>query len=374
MSTGIVCEFNPFHNGHAYLISEAAKITGDSIVCAMSGNFVQRGEFAVADKTLRAGWAVSAGADLVLENPFPFCAASAEYFAAAAIRVLSLGGLCDKIAFGTEVGEKEHFFELAKILLDEKTKKEICLLVKESKNLGFAAAREKYICENHGCELSSLLLTPNSLLGVEYAKAIVKQKIKMDIVPVRRIGAAHDGTPNGIYSSATYLRHTADKKDIAVFCPEYVCRDLEQYPYKNIDMGKYFAALSSKLFSEDTCDIRKTAELSWDYAEKIKKNISKYDNFEDFFDSLRSKHMTDAHLRRALIFAVTDVKKDNFKNLPAASAVLAFSEKGAKIIRQVKKQGDFILMSKISDMKKLNDFDKQNFEKELLAEKLFSRF
>lgn len=373
MSTGIVCEFNPFHNGHAYLISEAARITKDNIVCVMSGNFVQRGEFSVADKFLRADWAIRSGADLVVENPFPFCSASAEYFAASAVKVLSRGGLCDKIAFGTEEGNKEDFFELARILLEENTKKEIAALVKQSKNVGFAAARESYISQKYGAHLSVLVSSPNSLLGVEYAKAILKQNIDMDIVPVKRKGAQHDGGPCGMYSGATYLREMEDVTGLSAFCPEYVASALEKTRYKKVDTKKLYAALSAKLLFEEGTDIRKTAELSWDYAEKIKKNISKFDNFEEFFDSLRSKHITDAHIRRALVFLLSDIKKENLKKLPDSSLILAFSECGAKIIKQVKKQGDFTLMSKISDMKKLCASDKENFEKELSAERLFLR-
>lgn len=372
MPTGIVCEFNPFHNGHAYLISEAKKLIGDNIVCAMSGNFVQRGEFSVADKYLRAGWAISAGADLVIENPYPFCIASAEYFAASAIKVLARGGLCDKIAFGAETGEKEHFFELAKILLDEKTKKEILALVKDSKNVGYAAAREAYIRENYGNHLAQLLSNPNCLLGVEYAKAIVKQGFSMDIVPIKRVGASHDGKPSGDYSSASYLRG-ADGAEIKSFCPEYVSCDLKKRPYRKVDIEKYYSVLSSKLLFDETGNVKKTAELSWDYAEKLKKSAVKCDSFEEFFENLKSKHVTDAHLRRALVFTVTDVKKENLKNLPSASMVLAFSPDGAKIIKKVKKNENFFLMSKVSDMKKLCECDKENFEKELFAEKLFLR-
>ena len=141
MSTGIVCEFNPFHNGHKYLIDRAKEETGEKVVCAMSGNFVQRGEWAFADKFLRAKWAVDSGADLVFENPFPFSCATAEVFAKSAVSVLAKSG-CDSLAFGVEDENvtPADLAELARILLDEKVCKAIIGIQKENKNIGYAVA------------------------------------------------------------------------------------------------------------------------------------------------------------------------------------------------------------------------------------------
>ena len=110
---GIVCEFNPMHNGHVRLIDEAKKRGAERVVCVMSGNAVQRGELAFADKYTRAKIAVDCGADLVLELPYPYCAASAEFFAGAGIRILS--ELCDNVIFGSERGDIELLTSAARV-------------------------------------------------------------------------------------------------------------------------------------------------------------------------------------------------------------------------------------------------------------------
>lgn len=371
MSTGIVCEFNPFHNGHKYLIDSTKRLVGDNIICAMSGNFVQRGEYAFADKILRAKWAAENGADIVLENPFPFSCATAEIFAESGVGILAKAG-CDAIAFGAEDKEAlpDDFLELAKILLDKKTQEEIGKIVKQNKNIGYAVARSGYIREKYGIRYANLLDTPNNLLGVEYAKAIVKCGFDMRIITVERKGAVHDSKPCKGYASGSYLRENFSEDVVQRYCPPTM-REKTVEPLK-LDEKKLYAALCARLFAADLQELSDIAELPQEYALKMKRAAESCKTYKEFFGSLKAKHMTDAKLRRMIIYTLADVKKEELKHRPCAANLLAFSENGARLLRRIKKENtEFTVLSKVSDMKKLSEKDRAVFEKQLCVERLF---
>ena len=140
---GIVCEYNPFHNGHAYHITRAMQELGadEGVVCVMSGDFVQRGEPAVYSKYARAEAACRCGADLVIELPLPWCLASAEGFARGAVGLLGSIG-AQHLAFGSETGETVELDALAQALLQPETQNEIRALLADFPNLSYAAARQ----------------------------------------------------------------------------------------------------------------------------------------------------------------------------------------------------------------------------------------
>jgi len=122
-AVGVICEFNPFHNGHAHFLRKVKEAFPQKpVVCVMSGNFVQRGSFAIQEKYSRAKCAVLCGADLVLELPFPFSSLSAESFARSAVSVLNEIGVVDTLAFGCECTDAEALFHCAENLSSEKSK------------------------------------------------------------------------------------------------------------------------------------------------------------------------------------------------------------------------------------------------------------
>ncbi len=373
MSTGIVCEFNPFHNGHKYLIESAKRQTGERVICAMSGNFVQRGEYAIADKLLRAKWAVENCADVVLEIPFPFSCATAELFAQSGVSILAKAG-CGSLVFGVEDGDflPDDFFETAKLLLDEKTEKEVEKLVKQNKNMGYAVARSSYVSERYGERYARLLNAPNALLGVEYAKAIVRCGFDMRIFTIERCGAAHDGKPCGSFASGSYLREALSAENVRKYCPQTV-KNLSNVA-RSVDDKRLYAALCARLFTTDAESLAKIAEVPYEYALKMKRAAENYKNYGEFFDSLKAKHMTDAKLRRMVIYTLADVKKEELSAYPDAAHLLAFGENGAALLRKLKKENTvFTVLSKMSDIKKLSEKDRAVFEKQLRAERLFER-
>ena len=166
MAFGIICEYNPFHNGHLRQINEIKKLSDEPIICVMSGNFTQRGEIAITDKYSRAKTALCAGADAVLELPVPFSIASAEYFASAGVHILNGAGV-DKLCFGSESADAERLYRIARAACSDEFLAECESL---SKKDGNAAAYFELLARFSG---ESDILS-NDILGIEYTKAIIK--------------------------------------------------------------------------------------------------------------------------------------------------------------------------------------------------------
>ena len=203
--TGIIAEYNPFHNGHAYQIAKIKEETdNDYVIVAMSGDFVQRGEPTITDKYERARMALSCGADLVLELPALFACASAEYFARAGVALFTRMGCVDYLCFGAENADLSQLNKIAGILVDEPRSYQDALNIylKEGKN--FPAARilalKSYLSAESSDaalqteQLTSLLSTPNNILGIEYLKALKTCGSQITPYPILREGAGYHDT------------------------------------------------------------------------------------------------------------------------------------------------------------------------------------
>ena len=200
-TVGIICEYNPFHNGHRRQIELIREKYGEgcTVVCLMSGNFVQRGAPAIVDKSIRAKAAVLSGADLVLELPVCAALSSAEGFAAGGVRLLS--GICDVLCFGTESMAESALFRTAGALLSPRFSE--LLKAELSSGCSFPAARQRALAQ---MGIVSDLCNPNDILGLEYTKAILSQHSSMEIFPIFREGSYHAQELNSQAPSATAIR------------------------------------------------------------------------------------------------------------------------------------------------------------------------
>ena len=215
--TGIVCEFNPFHLGHAYLLSRLRQRGADAIVCAMSGNFVQRGEMALVNKLSRGEMAVSCGADLVLELPTAWAMATAETFARGGVQLLKMAG-CTHIGFGSECGELEPLQRVAEALLDPLLGED--LRAELQAGIPFAAARQQAVARRVGA-LAELLQAPNNILAVEYLKAIFDERLDLHPLTILRTGAQHDRPAEGNVRAASELRtRIGAGENVSAFLPK----------------------------------------------------------------------------------------------------------------------------------------------------------
>ena len=178
-TVGIIAEYNPFHNGHKYQIEKAKELTGaDYCIVVMSGNFVQRGTPAFMDKYLRAKAALTCGADLVIELPVHYAAASAEYFASGAVAILDRLGVIDYLCFGSECGNIEILSDIADVLISESDEFKNVLKQRLKEGVAYPKARNDAICAAapHLTEYLDVLNYPNNILGLEYIKALKKRK------------------------------------------------------------------------------------------------------------------------------------------------------------------------------------------------------
>ena len=199
--TGIICEYNPLHLGHKKQFDRIkACHPEDSIVCLMSGNYVQRGAPAIFDKSLRAQAAVLCGADLVLELPLTASLSSAEGFAAEGVRWL--GKFCDRLCFGTESADKVSLLTAAQALLSDEFPEK--LRTELDRGVSFPAARQAAL-KAMGVE-NNILRLPNDILATEYCKAILQQGLSIAPMPILREGSYHDAVIDKENPSATALR------------------------------------------------------------------------------------------------------------------------------------------------------------------------
>ena len=217
----VVAEFNPFHNGHAYLLEKIRSSGYSHIVVVMSGNYVQRGEAAIFPKDARAKAALQMGANLVIELPTVKVLATAEKYAFSALSVIKkLGNQINALAFGTETENFENLVEIKEILGTELFKKEVKLQLE--KGLSFAVCRENAVrnISKKPC-IANEIKNPNNILAVEYLKAMDKLGMSLDCLPVKRMEVP------GKYFSASKLREMIIQENL----------DFKNYIPENLDFN-----------------------------------------------------------------------------------------------------------------------------------------
>lgn len=370
---GVICEYNPFHLGHEYQLREAKKRSGaDAVVCVMSGCFTQRGEAAILPPALRAKHAVLCGADAVIALPVVFSAASAEIFARGAIRLLcSLPGF-DCLSFGAEHADGD-FYAAAEILNDErayieKTKEFL------SRGFSFAAARAESL---KGTAAFPLLSSPNDILGLEYARALLKKNRKkhVTLLPVRRLGDYKKQTlaTNGAaeYSSASSIRLAMEKGDFAALStelPACVSADIQSagIAAENLKTAERIAVLKTR-----KNELALTADISEGLENALKKAARQP---EDIVTQLTSKRYTASRINRILLQNLLDIRKDllaDCLSAPLYVQPLAIG-KERKDLLSVLSGGEFSCVMRYADEQKLTGTTRRCFQADKLAENIYS--
>ena len=215
-TTGIVAEYNPFHNGHKALVDRCRENGATHIVAAMSGNFVQRGSVAIMDKRARAAAAIRGGVDLVLELPVPFAVATAEVFARGGVTVLDSLGCVDALAFGAECEDLALLKKAAEAVTDPKVDE--LIKTELSGGVSYPTARAYAVRSVYGADIADVLEGPNNILAVEYLKELERRGSGMAVEPMERVGSGHDGlTATDEFASASMLRILLERGDERAF-------------------------------------------------------------------------------------------------------------------------------------------------------------
>lgn len=293
----IICEFNPFHNGHAYLLERARNLSGcDFVLCVMSGQFTQRGDMCRTDKYLRAKHAVLCGADAVIELYTPFAVAPAEIFAKGAMKEICRTDGDITLAFGCESGTGEEFLKAAALLNDESEQFKSFLNERldsgESYIKSYRLAFEK--CGGNG----ELLSSPNNVLGVEYAKAALKADKKIELLPVKRVGAGFcDDTLRENFSSAGAIRKNADSAALSGNMPACSLNDF----LASSDREERFKTLAADmLFLGEKENVKRVYGCGEGLENRLKKLSDCGLDYDGIVMNASGKRYTQARIRRIL--------------------------------------------------------------------------
>lgn len=344
MIAGIVCEFNPLHLGHVHLLEQVRAQGADTVVCAMSGNFVQRGEPALIRKHLRAAAAIDCGADLVLEIPTPWAMATAEVFARGGVSVLHRAG-CTHLAFGSESGDTAALQRVAESL----GASEYDWLLRQHLDSGitFAAARQQAVAAMVGEEAASALSRPNDTLAVEYLRAAVHRGAEMRPLAIPRVGALHHESERSGIASATFVRQLVSegKLDSAcAFLPD-VMADALRYEVRNggvAQTARAERAILSALRKSDAAALRRCDSGNEGLENRLMSAMMQARNLEEVLFLAKTKRYTAARLRRMVMWAWLQ-PMEQAMDAPPYLRVLAANDRGRRLLRKMRDEGAPVL-------------------------------
>ena len=364
MNIGIICEYNPFHNGHLYHIRKIREQFGEqtNIIAVMSGNFVQRGGIAIADKGLRAKCAVLSGVNLVLELPFPYSMSSAEYFAKAAIHILDNLGCVDYVSFGSESGSIESLLNTAQIMLSDEFSEQLENVSNdpEKRKRGHAALCEIALKSLSANRDEVVSLTPNNILALEYIKAIITSKSNIKLHTIKRAFnsfSEEDFVPGQI-QSATAIRNSIEHKDISAL--EFIPENTKSIILNAISAGDFpcdneklsTAIIASLRLNSPSCH-KEIHDTNGGLYNRLKDLSFKANTIESLICAAESKNFTRSRIRRALFYSLLGVTSSQFKNQPAYTQLLACDSCGRAMLKTIGKQSRFPILTKPSDIDKL---------------------
>ena len=368
---GIVCEYDPFHRGHAHHLARTREAAGEDacIVCCMSGDFVQRGAFASFPKAIRAEAAVRGGADLVVELPIPWAVASAPRFAAGAVSVLGALG-CDAISFGAQAGDAAALSrgaeQLCSPVFDEALREAL------STGMSFASARAEAAVR--AGVLPALLEDPNANLGLEYLRAAREQGLCLDPLVIPRQGAGHDAPADGgplLSASAIREALRRDREDLSAL-PEQtaplfagaVSRGLG--PVFTEEQALPRMAALRRMSPEDLAAL---PDMSEGFEHRLWEAVRDSVTPEEAADRAKTKRFAHARIRRQLLLAYLGFTSADGEGLPPYANILAFNHRGRAHLSRY--AGALPLVNK-PGRRELSPAGERLFRKEAVAADLYA--
>ncbi len=350
-TAGIICECNPMHAGHVYLMNEARRGGADAIVCVMSGCFVQRGEAAIADPYARAEILVRAGADAVVELPFPYSAASAEFFGAAGVDILSRLGI-DELWFGSECGDLALLSRMA----DAADDPAFLASYTETARGNGGTARAYFDCLQAFCGADAC--SPNDILAVSYLRAIKKCARPMHPVTVKRQGSGYSETvlKKDTFPSATALRRAWHENGLAAILPHLPVQTAEILLREEAN-GRAPASLShaerlilGTLRTASAEALERCDGLSGGLAGRLKSAAENAKSLEELLSLAATKKYPDARLRRAVLAAMIGVTPEDVRENPAYVRLLAANKAGCAYLSQKRRAPEIAVITRQGEL------------------------
>ena len=327
---GIICEYNPFHNGHIYHIEKIKEMFPNSIiVLVMSTCFTERGEISILNKWDKTEIALNHQVDLVVELPHFYATNSADIFAEGAIKLLSYLN-CNYLIFGSECNNIDLFNQLVDIQLYNEEYNNLVQDYMDS-GLNYPTSMSKALKDL----CNETITTPNDLLGLSYIKQIKLQESSIVPITIQRTNNYHDKKINDEITSATSIREALkNKQDITNYVPVDTKNHLINFNYEE----KYYSLLKYKLISEID-ELDKYLDVSEGLDKRIKKFILKSNTKEELIENIKTKRYTYNRLNRMFLHIMTNLKKSDVSKLKQINyiKVLGFNEEGKQHLKEVKK-------------------------------------
>ncbi|MCL2044790.1 MAG: nucleotidyltransferase family protein [Oscillospiraceae bacterium] len=364
-TVGIICEYNPLHLGHITHMEKTRAILGDdtAIVCAMSGNYVQRGDFAIFSKYARAKAAVKCGADLVVEIPSPYVLQSAQGYGDAGIYLLDKMGICDYVSFGSESGNIKELTQTAELFESEEFN--TFLQKGLGEGLSYAHAYQRAADEIMGSNCM-VLQSSNNLLGIEYIKAIKTQGSLMEPMTIKRIRSEE---LSGNSQEASKIRKQLKNNEEALELLPEAAMEVFKLEMTNtrgpIFMDDFEQAMMSRLRTMDEKE-----ELFADIeglGRRFIKNAKEEGTIEKILESTKSKRYTMSRIRRLLLCACLGFSPEDTQKPPPYARILAMNSTGKKLLKTAKTNGQLPIITKPAQAKKIGGEPLRLFEKEAAA-------
>lgn len=356
--SAIICEFNPFHLGHSYLINETRNSTNSKYCIAlMSGDYVQRGEPAIFDKYTRTKMALMNGIDLVLELPTLYATASAEGFAKGAVSILNELNCIDYLSFGSENGNIKDLMDMAYILNNPSPEDdfEIRELLKD----GISYPKARDIVFGKYNEVKDIISSPNNILAVEYIRALLY--LNSPIVPftIMRKSMGYNTAiidNDATFCSALSIRNSimSDDKTYTKYVPQDT---LDLYSQKTVSVNDFSDVLFYSLFNKTPEELIKYTDINDELANKIVKNMKSYATADSFIDLLKSKNLTRSRISRALLHIILGITDNPVTTKPQYVRILGFRKDAVSLLSSIKEKTNLPIISKLKDFTSTPELD-----------------
>lgn len=369
-TAAIICEYNPFHNGHEYHIMQTKNITGaERVIVLMSGNYVQRGTCAIMDKKIRTKAALLCGADLVIELPIFAATASAPDFAMGAVTLLHKLGVVDYLSFGSECQEINKLKTIASFLIKYEEAIESGTKDLMSQGYSYPKAKELYLCKHlNDPSLIKILKQPNNILGIEYLKSLMRLNSPITPVCIKRIANDHhstDLTPS--ISSATSIRSSLEQNKIDPLfsrVPDsihtlYKDHHLKDFP---VCVNDFSLLLQTSIYSCDS--LTKIDGISKDFSDRLFKKLRPDMSFEQIIDACKSKNITWSKISRNLLHIILGITQEQMilaKKYQMAPyyQILGFKRCSSSLISDIKKNSNLPMVRHLRPLKDPLSYDQQ---------------
>lgn len=363
-ATGLVVEHNPFHNGHAYHVQQARKVTGAGVVIAvMSGNFLQRGEPALVDKWTRARMSLQSGVDLVIELPYRYATASAKEFASASIYLLD-ALQAESFVFGSEHGNIQSFHQTVRLIHSHEAIYHQAIREAIQQGNSYPQALQHAFVTLQGLSAEQDLVDlsqPNNILGYHYTEACYTYRLPIVPQTIQRIGAGYheEITPSQSIASATGIRkalfETRELQTAASFMPDITLQELENWyttHHQFASWSQFWPTLRFAILSKTPEQLAAIAEVTEGIEYALLKHAASSESYEVFMKKLKSKRYTWTRLQRMLTHIYTGfLETERTEALPDAIRIIGMTKNGQLYLNSVKKNLELPLVSRLASAK-----------------------